>query len=523
MDAPPALKRMAGGVRSSFYDLPQHLQLAILAGGAPPFKVTDRLRQRRVSRELRNLIDSACFYVVWSQTDFSPSGIENPISRATFRAVIRYLCDCANRVNGLGGDPSEADPGYRRFQQGLNSAQRRAGGEEFSLPKKLLGRICDLSDAPSSSDKAPISFQDKPEMVLNVSGLQNALWFDDLFEATGKLSEFWALSLVANGWEGKTGMYSLSHFLYRRVQSARAECLVVEKESDWEPVLERVRGMGEAMSRLTVLSLRTGARRVVGCRRAGQLGEALRRSQTITSVTVENMDVLNPAVLDPIMTGLAGILTLERLRVCHVAPPGAPAAAALGGIVSFLAEAQETLTQLELSGVDLEYALVLDSLFEGLVRNQTLKVLKLSPSVSAELMAPRSVVRLLEPNLGLESLDVQNAHLSPAATCLLAAYLALDPSLLTLSVTAALHDSVPLMLLSAGLKKNRRLRKLYLGVCFRSGATGEGFRALVRLKEENGTRVQLSCCPVQLSSSAMCPQNAGEINIDDGRWKMGCS
>ncbi|GAQ87884.1 hypothetical protein KFL_003850050 [Klebsormidium nitens] len=503
MDVPPALKRMAGGSRS-FSDFPQHLQLAILA---PPFKVSDRLRQRRVSREMRDIIDSACFYVIWGQTDFSPSEREAPISRATFRAVIRYLCDCANQVNGQRGSAAEADPGYRRFQLGL-SAKRRAGEEDLSPARRLVGRFAEISNAQCSADKLPISFQDKPEMVLNVSGLQNTLWFDDLFDATGKLSEFWALNLVANGWEGKTGMYSLSHFLYRRVQSVRAECLVVEKESDWEPVLERVRGIGEAMSRLSVLSLRTGEGRVVAWRRAEQLGEALRRSQTITSVTIENLDVQNSAVLDPILRGLAGIPTLERLRLCHVAPPGVPAAAALGAIVPFMADAREKLTQLELSGVDLEYPSVLDSLFEGLARNQTLRVLKLPAVVRAEKMAPRTAVRLLEPNLGLETLDLQTAHLNPAATCLLAAYLALNPSLLTLSVTIALDDSVPLLLLSAGLNKNRRLRKLNLAVCIRSGATREGYQALVRLKEENGARAQLSCCPLQLSSSALCPHNA---------------
>lgn len=68
----------------------------------------------------------------------------------------------------------------------------------------LLGRFdvnSDIYDVSNHQVAVPLDLRDKPVMVLDISGLQGVLTFDDLFKATGLLSQYWALHLIANGFD----------------------------------------------------------------------------------------------------------------------------------------------------------------------------------------------------------------------------------------------------------------------------------------------------------------------------------
>jgi hypothetical protein len=299
-------------------------------------------------------------------------------------------------------------------------------------------------------------------------------------------------------------MYSLSHFLYRRVIGVDSD-LVISRTSDWAPVLERVWGLGEAFSRLKTLSLVVERTQPVDLEKAERLARALRGNDTVTSISIERIDLQDKLTLDTIVGAFEGVQRLRSVRLCHVKgrqevarpAPGADAPSADDkALARLLSEAREGVENLEIDGIDLGFPYVLPQLAEGLAKTGTLKLFSLTNTKG---FAPSMYVWLTAslhlPSCGLESLDFPDAHLSTSAVALLAADLASSTfRASSLSVTVVLEGGLPMELLAAGLRNNRSVKRLDLRVCFSSKSTREGYRALVKLAEENEGRVHVSCC-----------------------------
>lgn len=296
-------------------------------------------------------------------------------------------------------------------------------------------------------------------------------------------------------------MYSLSHFLYRRVIGVDSD-LVISLASDWAPVLERVWGLGEAFSRLKTLSLLVERTQPVDLEKAEQLARALRGNDTITSISIERIDLQDKLTLDTIVGALEGVQRLRSVRLCHVpgrarAAPGADAPSADDVALSrLLSEAREGVENLEIDGIDLGFPCVLPQLAEGLAKTGTLKRFTLTNTKGfGPSMYVWFTASLYLPSCGLESLDFPDMHLTASAVALLAADLATGTfRAFSLSLTGVLEGALPMELLAAGLRKKRSVKKLDLRVCFSSKSTREGYRALVKLAEDNEGRVHVSCC-----------------------------
>jgi hypothetical protein len=206
-----------GGQPSKLESLPDELLVRILAHPQAKLKAPELMAFCATSRRLKSFAESAeYFHLVWARADFSPREGEQAISRKAFLAIVNFLAAKAESLRfqspqtARGASHSSlALPLPTHRSESRDAFERLAGMEvgpgRVGAPP-LLGRFDvnpDIYDVSNDLVASPmgVDVQDKPVMVLDISGLQGVLTFDDLFRATGLLSQYWALHLIANGFD----------------------------------------------------------------------------------------------------------------------------------------------------------------------------------------------------------------------------------------------------------------------------------------------------------------------------------
>jgi hypothetical protein len=207
------------GQPSELESLPNELLVRILAHPQAKLKALELMAFCATSRRLKSFAESAeYFHLVWAKADFCPREGEEPINRGAFLATVHFLAAKAESLRpqtpqtASGASHSSSALSLPTPRSEFRKAFERLSGMGVDPGRvgapPLLGRfdvnpdIYDVSkDLMMSPVAMPADVRDKPVMVLDISGLQGVLTFDDLFRATGLLSRYWALHLFANGFD----------------------------------------------------------------------------------------------------------------------------------------------------------------------------------------------------------------------------------------------------------------------------------------------------------------------------------